>query len=125
MGLRDEKLRDEFFVEVDEAFDYWAGVKIEAIKNGSGLHNSTSRAEYKALQELIKTTVGSKALKKLLVEYGQSNLSSTLTYIDGWTGIKPLELVNAHSRLPIAEGMLSDYFSSFKRSKKVQFNSNE
>jgi hypothetical protein len=125
MGLRDEKLRDEFFVEVDEAFDYWVGIKIKAIKKGSGLHNSTSRAEYKALQELIRTDVGCTALKKLLIEYGQSNLSSTLTYIDGWTGIKPLELVNAHSRLPIAEGMLSDYFSSFKRAEKSKSNSNE
>lgn len=118
MGLRDDKLIKEFFTETHEAFDYLARAKIDAIKEGVGLLKLLTPAEYKALQKLIETKTGQTALKKLLVECGESNLFSILAYIDGCTGIKPLEIVNAHTRLPIAEETLHEHLSTFRHIKK-------
>ena len=98
MSLRSEKLLQEFLDEVYDHFEYWAQTRIKDIKGSS--------AELKELQALIKTQNGREALEKLLINCGESNLHSTLTYIDGCTGIKPLELVNAHTRQPIAPDTL-------------------
>lgn len=117
MGLRDEKLLQELFDQVYDAFEYWADVKIEEIMKPNRRKGFTS-AENKALKTLIATDTGEKALRKLLIACGKSNLFSTFTYIDGCTGIKPLELTNAYTRMPVAEGMLHEYFSSFQRSKE-------
>jgi len=57
MSLRSEKLLQELFDEVHDAFDYWAEVKIKDIKEGHrGL--KLKPAEYKALQKLIETKTG-------------------------------------------------------------------
>jgi len=114
MSLRSEKLLQELFDEVHDAFDYWAEVKIKDIKESHrGLN--LKPAEYKALQKLIETKTGREALEKLLINCGESNLHSTFAYIDGCTGIKPLELVNAYTCLPIAEETLHEYFSEYCR----------
>lgn len=117
MSLRSEKLLQEFLDEIHDGFEYWAEAKIEEIKKPNPRKELT-KAENKALQKLIETETGRRALEKLLIDCGQSNLHSTLTYIDGCTGIKPLELVNAHTRLPIAEETLHEYFSTYCREAK-------
>lgn len=117
MSLRSEKLLQEFLDESHDGFEYWAGVKIKAIEERHPSLGMTP-AEFKALQKLIETKTGHRALEKLLIDCGESNLHSTLTYIDGCTGIKPLELVNAHTRLPIAEETLHEHFSNYCREAK-------
>ena len=119
MSLRREKLLQEFLDEIHDGFEYWAKVKIEEIKKPNPRKEFT-KAEYKALQKLIETETGHQALEKLLIDCGQSNLFSTLSYIDGSTGIKPLELVNAHTRMPIAEETLHEYFSDYCRESRRQ-----
>ena len=117
MGLKDEKLLQDLFDELFDSFDYWAEVSITNVEEHRPKLGMTP-AEYKALEKLIKTKTGRTALEKLLVECGRSNLFSTLTYIDGCTGIKPLELVNAFTRLPIAKETLHEYFSDYSRESK-------
>lgn len=114
MSLKSEKLLQDLFDEVHDSFEYWADARIEEIEKRE-LTLELKPAESKALQALIKTPAGCNALKKLLMDCGESNLFSTFTYIDGCTGIKLLELVNAHTGIPIAEHTLHEYFSSYCR----------
>jgi len=117
MGLKDEKLIQEFLDEVHDSFEYWAEMKIKGIEEQAP-SLELEPAEYKALQKLIETKTGREALEKLLINCGESNLHSTLAYIDGCTGIKPLELVNAHTRLPIAKDTLHEHLSYYCRETK-------
>lgn len=112
MSLKSDKLLQDLFDEVHGSFEYWgADVRIEEIEKRK-LSLELKPAETKALQTLIKTPAGRSALKKLLMDCGESNLYSTFGYIDGCTGIKPLELVNAHTEIPIAEHTLHEHFSN-------------
>jgi len=117
MGLKDEKLLQELFDELYDMFEYWADVKIEEIAKPPTREGFTS-AERKALKTFIATDTGKNALHKLLFAYGESYMHSFLTYIDGGTGIKPLEISNAHTRMPIAENTLHEYYSDYRREFK-------
>ncbi len=117
MGLRDEKLLQELFDQLYDQFEYWADVKIEEITKPN-TREGFATAERKALKTLVATDIGKTALYKLLFACSESNMFSTFTYIDGGTGIKPLELTNAHTRMPIAENTLHEYFSDYRREFK-------
>jgi hypothetical protein len=114
---KNEKILENFFIEAYDIFDYYTDIKIdEIIKEKS--HSGLSAKEYKLLQKLTATKTGRKALKKVLVDYGCFSFFSTLVYIDGARGVKDVELVNANTGEPLAENMLHEYLSSFKRAQK-------
>jgi hypothetical protein len=114
---KNEGILNNFFTEVHSIFDYYTDVKIDDIaKNGS--HAGLSPEEYELLHKLIINKTGREALKKVLLDYGSSNFFSTLVYIDGGTGVKPIELVNANTGVPLADGMLHEYLALYVQAQK-------
>jgi hypothetical protein len=114
---KNEKILNNFFTEVYNIFDYYTDVKIDDIaKNGS--HAGLSPGEYEVLHKLIITETGRKALKKVLLDYGSSNFFSTLVYIDGGCFVKAVELVNADTGVPLADGMLHEYLALHVQAQK-------
>jgi len=109
--MKNEKILRDFVVDVYEMTEYFALVKIQSIHDGWGVSGFTSE-EYKLMQKLIKDEPTRVALEKLLVDCGFSNVFSLCTYIDGATGVKPLELVNADTGEPVAENMTHEYLVS-------------
>jgi len=99
-------------VHVHELADYWALAKIDSIRDSQHIDDLTPE-EYVILQNLIKDKTTRTALEKLLVDCGHSNIFSLFTYIDGATGIKPLEIVNAETGEPIAEGMVHEHLADW------------
>lgn len=97
-------------------FDYWAGVKIDEIAAG-GSRVGLSPEELDALHKLIITKTGRQALTKVLKDYGESNMFSMLTHIDGGSGAKTLELVSADTNEPIVDGMLHEYYCLFRQNQ--------
>jgi len=112
--MEDEKLLKDLFTETHSTLDYYADVKIDEIAEGKA-RVDLSPEEYELLHQLIVTKTGRNALTKVLKDYGESNLFSTLVYIDGGTGTKPLEIVNDSTGEPIADGMLHEYYSLFRQ----------
>ena len=106
--MKNEKILRDFVVHVYEMTDYWALAKINSIRERQYIGDLTPE-EYDILQELIQDKTTCTALEKLLVNCGFSNVFSLCTYIDGATGVKPLELVNAETGEPIAEDMLHEH----------------
>ena len=114
--MENNKDLESFIAHSYEMFGYWADVRIDEITKHK--HADSDTAEFRALKTLVSTDTGKQVLRNLMVDCGESNLHSTLAYIDGGTGIKPLELMNAHTNLPIAEGTLHEYFSDYCREIK-------
>ena len=112
MAQRDEELLQKFFDRADDGFEHWAEVRIREIENPNPA-KAISPAEIEALQKLIASETGREALKKVLIDCGRSNFFSTLTYIDGYTAVKSLELVDSETLEPLSIGMLSQYFSRY------------
>ena len=112
--MEDEKLLNELFTEIDNILDYFTEVKIDGIAACKS-KSSFSPEELEALHKLIITKTGRQALAKVLKDYGESNMFSTLSYIDGDRGVKTLELVNADTGEPIADGMLHEYYCLFRQ----------
>ena len=108
---KNEKNLEHFIAHTFEMSEYWADVIINDIKKPSR-SRKLEPAEYKALQILLETEASREALKKLLIDCGHSNTFSTMTYIDGCTGVKPVELVSVETGEPIAEDMLHEHLSS-------------
>jgi hypothetical protein len=114
---KNEKILENFFVEAYDILDYYTDIKIDEIaKNKS--HAGLSSGEYKLLQKLTATKTGREALEKVLLDYGRSNLFSTLVYLDGGRFVKEVELVNTDTGEPLAENMLHEYLVSFERDQK-------
>lgn len=114
---KNEKILNNLFTEVYDTFNYFTDVKIHEIaENGS--HAGLSPEEYEVLHKLIITKTGREALKKVLIDYGHSNFFSTLVYIDGGRFVKEVELVNADTGEPLAEGMLHEYLALFRQAQK-------
>lgn len=110
--MKKEKILRDFVVHTRELADYWALAKIDSVQQGRYIDDLTPE-EYSILQKLIKDKAICTALEKLLVDCGRCNIFSLCTYIDGATGIKPLELVNAETGEPIAEDMLHEYLADW------------
>ena len=109
--MKKEKILRDFVVHVYEMTDYWALAKINSIRERQYIGDLTPE-EYDILQELIQDKTTCTALEKLLVNCGFCNIFSLCTYIDGATGVKPLELVNADTGEPVAENMTHEYLVS-------------
>ena len=112
MKHKDEELLQKFFDRADDGFEHWAEVRINEIEQLNP-KKDISPAEFEELQKLIASETGRQALKKILIECGRSNFFSTLTYIDGYTAVKSLELVDSETLEPLSTGMLSPYFSRY------------
>ena len=112
MKHKDEELLQKFFDRADDGFEHWAEVRINEIENPKPA-KAMSPAEIEALQKLVASETGREALKKVLIDCGRSNFFSTLTYIDGYTAVKSLELVDSETLEPLSTGMLSPYFSRY------------
>ena len=110
--MKNEKILRDFVVHVHQMTDYWALAKIQSIRDGQYVGEHTPE-EYSILEELIKDKATCIALEKLLVECGYCNIFSLCTYVDGATGVKPIELVNADTGEPIAEDMTHEHLSSW------------
>jgi hypothetical protein len=106
--MKKEKILRDFVVHTYELSDYWALAKIQSIRDRSHIKDLTSE-EYDLLQKLIDDEPTRTALEKVLTDCGHGNIFSLFTYIDGATGIKPLELVNADTGEPIAEYTLHEH----------------
>jgi hypothetical protein len=86
--MKNQKIRNDFFAHTQEIIEYYADINAEA---------STEE----------------QALKALLIDHTNSCLFSLFTYIDGATGVKNLELVNADTGEAIAEDTLHEYFTDY------------
>lgn len=106
--MKKEKILRDFVVHAYELSDYWALSEIDSIRNRRHIRDLTSE-EYDLLQKLIEDDSVRIALEKVLIDCGHGNIFTLFTYIDGATGIKPLELVNAETGEPIAEDMLHEH----------------
>ncbi|PIZ78886.1 MAG: hypothetical protein COY01_02920 [Candidatus Pacebacteria bacterium CG_4_10_14_0_2_um_filter_40_20] len=106
--MKKEKILRDFVVHTYELSDYWALAKIQSIRDRSHIKDLTSE-EYDLLQKLIEDKATRTALEKLLVDCSHGYVFSLFAYIDGATGIKPLEIVNADTGEPIAEDMLHEH----------------
>lgn len=106
--MKNEKILRDFVVHTYELADYWALVKIDSIRNHEYINGFTPE-EYDIMNELIADEVTRTALEKLLADCGHCNTFSTCTYIDGASGVKSVELVNADTGEPIAEDMLHEH----------------
>ena len=106
--MKNEKILRDFVVHTYELADYWALAKIDSIRDHQHIHDLTPE-EYDILQKLIEDETTRTALEKLLTDCGHGNIFSLFTYIDGATGIKPIEIVNADTGEPIAEDMLHEH----------------
>ena len=110
--MKDEKLLRDFVVHAYEMSDYWALAKINSLRECSYIDNFTPE-EYAILQKLTEDETSRSALEKLLHDCGRGNVFSLLTYIDGATGVKPIEIVNAATGVPIAEDTLHAHLSAW------------
>ena len=106
--MKNEKKLKDFVMHTHELADYWALAKIDSLRDRRYIDNFTEE-EYTVLQKLIEDETSCTALEKLLVDCGNSNIFSVCSYIDGSTGVKPLELVTDDTGEPIAEGMIHEH----------------
>ncbi len=110
--MKKEKILRDFVVHTYELADYWALAKIHSIKDRRRSKDITSE-EYDLLQKLIDDTPTRTALEKLLVDCCHGYVFSLCAYIDGATGVKPIEVVNADTGEPIAENMLHEHLAAW------------
>jgi hypothetical protein len=87
--MKNQKIRDDFFAHTQEIIEYFAGGK-------TGASNK---------KELAR--------QMLLISHANVCLYSLFTYIDGASGVKNLELVNADTGDAIAEGTLHEDFINY------------
>ncbi len=88
--MKNEKILRDFVVYAYQNADYWALAKIDSIRNRLHIDSFTVE-EYVIMDKLIADEPIRRALEKLLSDCGRGNVFSLLTYIDGASGIKPLE----------------------------------
>ena len=93
--MKNQKITDHFFAYTQEVIEYFADIKVKDIK-----------------------TEDEQALKALLIDHATSCLFSILVYIDGGTGVKNLEIVNAKTGKPIAEDILHELYTNYLQSIK-------
>ena len=106
-----EEIIEDFLKHIHLMSKYWANIKLQEIRRGT--RRSLSIAQAKLLKELMAKDGGKEALRMLLLDFNDSNIFSVLTYIDGSSGVKPVELVNADTGEPLADGYTHEYWSSF------------
>ena len=109
--MKNEEILEDFMNHSHQMSGYWIDVKLKEVQRGK--HLILNAAETKLLKELVSTDAGKEALRMLLLDYSRSNLFSTLEYIDGATGVKPVELINAKTGEPLADGHTHEYLSLF------------
>lgn len=113
---KNEEILEEFLAFAHELSRYWANVKLaEIAKRESRVLYSD---EQKTLAALIATDTGKEALRVLLVDCVESNFFTILDYIDGGTGVRPLDLVNAETGELLTEGALHEAWTAYKPKKK-------
>lgn len=93
--MKNQKIRDDFFAHTHEVIEHFADIKAKKIK-----------------------TEDEQALKALFIDHATSCLFSLLVYIDGDTGVKNVEIVNAKTGKPIAEDILHECYSNYLHSIK-------
>ena len=106
-----EEIIEDFLKHIHLMSKYWANIKLQEIRRGT--RRSLSIAQAKLLKELMAKDGGKEALRMLLLDYNDLNIFSVLTYIDGSSGVKPVELVSAETGEPLADGYTHEYWSSF------------
>jgi hypothetical protein len=106
-----EEIIEDFLKHIHLMSKYWANIKLQEIRRGT--RRSLSIAQAKLLKELMAKDGGKEALRMLLLDYNDLNIFSVMTYIDGSSGVKPVELVNADTGEPLADGYTHEYWSSF------------
>ena len=93
--MKNQKIRDDFFVYTQEVIEYFADIKTEGV--------SPEEKE---------------ALKAMLIDHATKCLFSILVYIDGDAERKNVELVNAKTGKPIAEDILHECYTNYLLSIK-------
>ena len=106
-----EEIIEDFLKHIHLMSKYWTNIKLQEIRRGT--RRSLSIAQAKLLKELMAKDGGKEALRMLLLDYNDLNIFSVMTYIDGSSGVKPVELVNADTGEPLADGYTHEYWSSF------------
>jgi len=114
---KNEEILEEFLASLYETSTYWADVKLTEIAKRESL--VLYPAEQKALATLIATDTGKEALRVLLVDCARSNIFTILDYIDGGTGVRPLDLVNAETGELLTEGALHEEWTAFEPSSSI------
>jgi hypothetical protein len=109
-----EEIIEDFLKHIHLMSKYWTNIKLQEIRRGT--RRSLSVAQAKLLKEFMAKDDGKEALRMLLLDFNDSNIFSVLTYIDGSSGVKPVELVNADTGEPLADGYTHEYWSSFNPS---------
>jgi len=110
-----EEIIEDFLNYIHQTSKYWAKIKLQEIRRGT--RRSLSIAQAKLLKELMLTDDGKEALRMLLLDFNDSNVFTILDYIDGGTGVRPLELINDETRESITIGALHESWTAFDPSK--------
>jgi hypothetical protein len=112
--MENEQILNGLFTNVHDMLKYYADVKLDEIANRKPRIKLSSE-QIEMLYKLILTKAGREALLKVLIDYGGSNFFTLLADIDGASGEKTVELVNADSGEPLAENTLHEHYCLHKR----------